>query len=252
MSKRSRSTRSSRAIDLDLSDIKFDTTCIDIVPGGLPLTIACQVCHPKLDIHTKKSSQKSKKQRLKHSTNKCKQFWHSKWSNGNIGTLNKHNFTRAYLNINLDVQIEFNVVNNLGSSLISIQKTNKTVEDMSSNCTEDSLRRFDRLREYSDKRKDMPPTDMPDVTIDVANVLASHIPCVTGDVEYDQPSHTLAGGVINTNPSHANSIYVGESDATGDVVNVQPSHISAGDDKLWTRISKSELSLLRRLQTLEN
>ena len=176
MSKRSRSTRSSRAIDLELSDIKFDTTCIDIVPGCLPLTIACQVCHPKLDIHTKKRSQKSKKQRLKHSTNKCKQFWHSKWSNGNIGTLNKHNFTRAYLNINLDVQIEFNVVNNLGSSLISIQKTNKTVEDMSSNCTEDSLRRFDRLREYSDKRKDMPPTDMPDVTIDVANVLASHIP----------------------------------------------------------------------------
>ena len=92
----------------------------------------------------------------------------------------------------------------------------------------------------------MPPTDMPDVTIDVANVLASHIPCVTGDVEYDQPSHTLAGGVINTNPSHANSIFVGGSDATGDVVNVQPSHISAGDDRMWTRISKSELSLLKK------
>ena len=88
----------------------------------------------------------------------------------------------------------------------------------------------------------MPPTDMPDVTKDVVNALQSHIPCVTGDVVNVPPSHT--------------SVNLGESDATGDVVNVQPSHVSAGgvvntnpsqsDDKLWTRISKSELSLLKK------
>ena len=68
-------------MDLDLSDIKYDTTCINIVPGGLPLSIACEVCHPKLDIHTKKSSQKSKKQRHKLLMNKCKQFG---WANGRM------------------------------------------------------------------------------------------------------------------------------------------------------------------------
>ena len=145
---------------------------------------------------------------------------------------------------------------------------------MSSNCNEHSLRPNNGLKKYSDERKDMPPTDIPDVTEDVVNALQSHIPCVTedvvnvlpsptansiylgksdatGDVVNVQPSHVSAGGGVNTN-----SRYLGESDATGDVVNVQPSPVSAGgvvntnssqsDDKSWTRISKSELSLLKK------
>ena len=134
MSKTRRSVRS-RAIDLDLSDINYDTTCIDIVPGGLPLSIACEICHPKLDIHTKKSSQRSKKERQKHSTNKCKQYWMSKWSNQNIGLLTKHNFTRRYLNIKQDVKIQFEEYKKRKSNLISMQKTNETEGDMSSICT---------------------------------------------------------------------------------------------------------------------
>ena len=115
---------------------------------------------------------------------------------------------------------------------------------MSSNCNEHSLRPNNGLKKYSDERKDMPPTDIPDVTEDVVNALQSHIPCVTEDVVNVLPSPT------------ANSIYLGKSDATGDVVNVQPSPVSAGgvvntnssqsDDKSWTRISKSELSLLKK------
>ena len=70
MSKTRLSRRAARAVDIDHSDIKYDTTCINIVPGGLPLTLACELCHGKLDIHTKKSSQPSKKQRQKHDTNK--------------------------------------------------------------------------------------------------------------------------------------------------------------------------------------
>ena len=98
--KRSRATRrSARAIDLNHSDIKYDTTCIDIVPGDFPLSLACEICHGKLDIHTKKSSQ--------NLTNRYKQYWMSKWSNQNIGLLTKHNFTRRYLNIKQDVKIQF-------------------------------------------------------------------------------------------------------------------------------------------------
>ena len=45
-----------------------------------------------------------------------------KWSNGNIGLLKKHNFTRAFLNINQDVEIQFEEVNKSNSNLISTQK----------------------------------------------------------------------------------------------------------------------------------
>ena len=51
----------SRAIEIDLSDISYDTTCVNIVPNGLPLFIACGTCCRKLDIHTEQSSQQSKK-----------------------------------------------------------------------------------------------------------------------------------------------------------------------------------------------
>ena len=104
--------RSSRhkAIHIDISNIKHDTTCCNILPGGLPITVACDICKSKLDIHTKKSSQKSKKERLKHASNKCKQYWITKWSGGNnvtTGESLKHIFTRRYLNIEQDVKIEF-------------------------------------------------------------------------------------------------------------------------------------------------
>ena len=54
MSKTRLSRRAARAVDIDHGDIKYDTTCTNIVPGGLPLTLACEICHGKLDIHTKK------------------------------------------------------------------------------------------------------------------------------------------------------------------------------------------------------
>ena len=118
--KRSRPTRrSTRAIDINHSDIKHDTTCINIVPGGLPLTMACEICHNTLDIHTKKSGKKSKKMRHKHYTNRCKQYWMSKWSNGNIGPCMKNISTRRFLNINLDTEIEFAEVKKRNYNLIS-------------------------------------------------------------------------------------------------------------------------------------
>ena len=59
----SRSRRSKRpeVIHIDHSSIKYDSTCVNIVPGGLPITMVCDICKPKLDIHSKKSIKKSKK-----------------------------------------------------------------------------------------------------------------------------------------------------------------------------------------------
>ena len=64
--------RHSRAVLIDCSNIKYGTICVDILPGVLLLSISCEVCHPKLDIHRKKSSKKYKKGRNKNSTNQCK------------------------------------------------------------------------------------------------------------------------------------------------------------------------------------
>ena len=105
-----------KAIHINISNIKHDTTCCNILPGGLPITVACDICKSKLDIHTKKSSQKSKKERHKHASNKCKQYWIIKWSDesrSQIGLLKKHNLTRRYLNIQQDVKIDFEEVKNV-------------------------------------------------------------------------------------------------------------------------------------------
>ena len=110
----SKSRRSSRrgAVHIDLSDIYYDTTCVTILPGGLPLSIVCDVCKPKLDIFTKRSSQKSKKERQKHPLNRCKQYWSSKWGTGSATTTQgenlKHIFTRNYLSITQGVTIDNN------------------------------------------------------------------------------------------------------------------------------------------------
>ena len=100
-------SRRSRAIGIALTDIKCDTTCVNIFPGELPLSITGEVCGTKLDINTKKSSRKSKKERYMHYLNRYKQYWSIKWSSQNLGKFTKHSFTIRYLNITQDVTIEF-------------------------------------------------------------------------------------------------------------------------------------------------
>ena len=108
----SKSRKSSRrgAIHIDLGDICYDTTCVTILPEGLPVTVACDVYKGKFDIHTKKSSKKSKKERQKHASNRCKQYWISKWETGvttTQGKRTKHVFTIHYLNISQDITIDY-------------------------------------------------------------------------------------------------------------------------------------------------
>ena len=205
----SRSRRSKRpeAIHIDLTRIKYDSTCVNIVSGGLPITIACDICQSKLDIHSKKSSKIEKKERHKHVTNKCKQYWISKWSNENtmqIGLLKKHNLTRRYLNIEQDVKIDFENVKKRKVNLISTNEK-EIRKDMPSNCSEQPVNPEFEFTGISNNRKDMPPIDMPNVTGDVVNDTQGHNPIATGDVVSVLPSHDdvgnqdlgEAGGVIN-------------------------------------------------------
>ena len=109
MSKRRSSRR--KVIDIDLSGIKCDSTCVNITPGGLPLSLACDICKSKLDIHTEKSIQINKKKNTKTITNRCKQYWMYKWvdqsSNRTPGEFIKHNITRNYLGIELGIEIDY-------------------------------------------------------------------------------------------------------------------------------------------------
>lgn len=109
MSKTGKSSRS-RAVHIDLSHINYDTTCVNILPGSLPFNLACENCGPKLDIFTKKSSKSNKKERHEHETNRCKQYWLSKWvthDNSTIEHVSKHKLTRSYLHIDQDIELEY-------------------------------------------------------------------------------------------------------------------------------------------------
>ena len=240
-----------KAVHINLSNINYDTTCVNILPGGLPVNLACEVCGPKLDIFTKKSSKPNKKERLKHENNRCKQYWSSKWiskQNSTIGHVNRHKLTRSYLHIDHEIVLEYECLKRRkltksNSNLISMQNINQTEEDMFSHCTKHLLRPNNGLKEYPDKRKDMLPTDMPDAAGDVVNDPQSRTPCVTGDVADVLPSHTtdVAGDVVNDPQYHTGN----ELDPTGDVVNDQPS-CTVKYDKLWTKISTRELVQLRK------
>ena len=67
MSKR-RSSRG-KVVCIDVSDIKYDSACRDIVPGGLPFTVACDIYKPQLDIHIKRSNKPDKKDKSIHQIN---------------------------------------------------------------------------------------------------------------------------------------------------------------------------------------
>ena len=133
MSKTRKSSRS-RAVYIDLSNINYDTTCVHILPGGLPVNLACEICGPNLDIFTKKSSKANKKERHKHETNRYKQYWSSKWvmhNNSTIGHVNKHKLTRSYLHIDQDIELEYECLKRRkltksNSNLMSMQNINET------------------------------------------------------------------------------------------------------------------------------
>ena len=212
------------------------------------MALACDICAPKLDIHSKKSSQKTKKERHKHVSNKCKQYWVSKWSNEKClqtGLLKKHNLTRRYLNIQQDVKIDFEEVKKRKSNLIATNVKNATKKHMPSHCAKQPVNPESGLIGISVNMKDMPPKDMPDAAGDVVSDTQGRTQIVTGDVVSVRPSHNNtedqylgeAGGVISTVPSQI------DLGGAGGVVNTNPSRSES--NALFTTISKSELSRLR-------
>ena len=94
-----------------LSDINYDSTCITVIPDGLPVSLACENCKAKLDVHSKRSSvQSNKKQRNKHSRNRCRQYWSDfLLENPTIteGQGIMHNRTRRFLGIETNLVLEY-------------------------------------------------------------------------------------------------------------------------------------------------
>ena len=116
---------------------------------------------------------------------------------------------RSYPHIDQDIELEYESLkrrklNEGNYNLISMQKINETEEEMSLDCTKYLLRPNNGLKEYPDKRKDMPPTDMPDAAGDVVNNPQICTLCVTGDVANVLPSYKInaAGGVVNDSQYH--------------------------------------------------
>ena len=106
-------TRSSRrkqeGIHIDLSEIKYDSTCISL---NVPVTMSCDICRPKLEANNglqKKSSAKPKRFRDYSSRRKCRQLWLSKYGekHRHSSTIHLHIRIRNYFNIKQNIVIDY-------------------------------------------------------------------------------------------------------------------------------------------------
>ena len=122
------SRRTQKGVHIDLSEIKYDSSCISL---GLPLELSCDNCKPKLEAQFglgKKSSTKMKRSREFNSDRwKCQQLWQSKFGTEKrqVATVRKHVRVRNYLNIEQEVIINYqNEYNNgdTNSNITNIKK----------------------------------------------------------------------------------------------------------------------------------
>ena len=104
------SQRMQKCIHIDLSSIKYDSTCVTL---NMPLEFACDNCKSKIESKigiSKKSSNVSKRLRhFKHDRWRCQQLWQSKYGDKTqtTATVRKHIWTQNYLNIKQDVKIDY-------------------------------------------------------------------------------------------------------------------------------------------------
>ena len=90
-----------------LSKIQHNSTCISL---NLPLHLACRICSPKLDIHTRRGRKQKSKERHKCDRRKCLQHWSSRWitsQNSTPGQAKLYKLTRSYLNIDPETTIDY-------------------------------------------------------------------------------------------------------------------------------------------------
>lgn len=122
----SRSTRRpTNGLHINLSNIKYDSTCITLC---LPTHLACRACMKDACVHTHTRKKRKSSQRQKNPRNRCQQYWTTKWTQGPLATtahLATHNRVRGYLGIEKDVILEcFNLyeandsITNSGKKLI--------------------------------------------------------------------------------------------------------------------------------------
>lgn len=96
---------------IELSEICYDSTCKTL---SIPQSLACLICEPSIDIHTKKGRQQKELERHKTQRSRCNQLWLSKWATNQNSSTSKlicHNEIRGYLGIESDVILDFTYKN---------------------------------------------------------------------------------------------------------------------------------------------
>ena len=96
-------------IDINLTDIKFNSTCTSL---NIPLMLCCNNCRPKIESMNNICNKSSKGQKRIHDYTtdcwKCQQLWLSTFGEANCtnATVQMHVQVRNYLNILQEVVIE--------------------------------------------------------------------------------------------------------------------------------------------------
>ena len=128
--KRCPRTKEQRKININLTDIKYDSTCITL---KLPIAMSCDICKGKMEAMCgmmKKSSRAPKRYRDISQRWNCQQLWLTKYGehDRNASTVQKHVSVRNYLNISQEVVLDYKTLSlNYGKIQITSQKTNTAI-----------------------------------------------------------------------------------------------------------------------------
>ena len=142
--------RTKKGIDINLSDIKYDSTCMSL---NIPLVMSCDICKPKIEAMcgmSKKSSREPKRFRDLSDRWKCQQLWLSRHAEDKRSktTVQKHFRVRNYLNIAQEVVLDceslaeskhnsINVVNNLSTATEKMQARKRASKMLTTKCNSD-------------------------------------------------------------------------------------------------------------------
>ena len=101
--------RTKKGIDINLSLVKYDSTCISL---NIPFVMSCDICQPKMEAicgMSKKSSRGRKRFRDICERWKCQQLWLSKHAEDkqHKSTVQKHFRVQNYLNIAQEVVLDY-------------------------------------------------------------------------------------------------------------------------------------------------
>ena len=118
--RRTRQSRSIKGVDINLTDIKFNSTCISL---NIPLMLCCNNCKPKVESTNKicKKSSKGQKRIRDYTTDrwKCQQLW--------LSTFGEANHTNATVRMHVRVQKKLNILQEAVIEEKKLQERDKLV-----------------------------------------------------------------------------------------------------------------------------